>query len=286
MQSLYIQEKITIRDENCINIYFNQISKYKPLSPNEEIELFYRAKSGDNSAIEKIIYSNLRFVVSVAKQYQRQGLSLADLISEGNLGLLIAIKKFEPSKGFKFISYAVWWIRQSIINAINNYYNIIPFPANKINLSLKIYRVYIQLYQKLEREPTIEELSKETKLDPKNIYNFFYYITRHFYLSDPIDNEEEKTYLDVIPAENSENFKIFINHTKDIILLLLKKLSEKEAEVLKLYYGINCNYPHTLLEISEKLNISKERVRQLKDNALKKLSAIVKQKKLKNFFYN
>ena len=250
-----------------------EINEIPLLHAHEEIELAARIRAGDQEALEMLTKSNLRFVVSVAKQYQNQGLSLGDLINEGNLGLLKAATRFDESRGFKFISYAVWWIRQSILQALAEQSRIVRIPLNRIGALNKIEKLFSTLEQEYEREPTKEELAEEMDMSPSDISDLMSNTSKQLSLDAPIDEEEENKLMDIIedsemPAPDyylqTESLRIEIERT-------LASLENREAEVIRLYFGLGIEHPLTLEEIGQRFMLTRERVRQIKEKALRRL---------------
>jgi len=259
--------------EDSLDQYLREINEIPLLQSEEEISLAKRIRGGDQEALERLTKANLRFVVSVAKQYQNQGLSLGDLINEGNLGLIKAATRFDESRGFKFISYAVWWIRQSILQALAEQSRIVRIPLNRIGTLNKIERLFATLEQDFEREPTADEIAEELDMSPIEIANLITSTSRQLSLDAPIDEEEENKLIDIIenagmPAPDSqlqfESMQIEIERA-------LASLEEREAEVIRLYFGISLEHPLTLEEIGQKFNLTRERVRQIKEKALRRL---------------
>lgn len=274
MKQLKITYKITNRDSSSIKSYFNEISKVKLLDESEEIELTKKIKKGDKQALEKLILANLRFVVSVAKQYQNQGVPFDDLINEGNLGLIKAATRFDETKGFKFISYAVWWIRQSMMQSIIESSKIVRIPSNQFASINKMKKATSKFQHEHEREPTSKELAdvldeKESKIKNLMLVDSKSYISIDSY----IDDDEERTYLDILPIQNEEDIEKKINNESFVqdLKKVIDKLKYKEKEILCMYYGIMNYSPMTLEEIGEYLDLTRERVRQIKDNAIKSL---------------
>lgn len=274
MRALVITNSITRRDSRSIEKYLNEIAKYDVLTPEEELELFQRFRNGDERAFSKIIRANLRFVVSVAKQYQHVGLSLNDLINEGNMGLIKAARRFDETKGFKFISYAVWWIRQTILQAINDKARKIRVPQNQQTTSSKIIKMRDELMKDLEREPSLEELAEGMDMEESDIEKSLqsYQLCRS--LNAPMDSEEDFTLENVLEDEKIDSPDDKMVHKESLrieALEMLKTLSPREAEILSLFFGINRKRAHSLNDIADYFDLSRERVRQIKDRALLKL---------------
>ena len=274
MRALKITNTITRRDQLSMDKYLNEISTYEVLSPEEELELFQRYRVGDERAFEKIIHHNLRFVVSVSKKYQHLGLNLGDLISEGNIGLIKAAQRFDETKGFKFISYAVWWIRQSILQAVNEKGRKIKLPSNMSGDTAKIMDAISIFQQQEERSPTIEELATFTELKPSHIKRCLETYKQCSSIDAPV-RDDEYTPLSALMADTeikSPDFRLSVRASQQIEALeLLKKLPPRQAEVLELYFGLGNKESHTLGDIGEILDISRERVRQIRDRALRQL---------------
>ena len=277
MRQLKISNKITKRES---------ISLDKYLSPEEEAELARRIHEGDTLALEQLTRANLRFVVSVAKQYQNQGLSLNDLINEGNVGLLKAAKRFDETKGFKFISYAVWWIRQSILQAIVEYSRIVRLPVNKVSIYNKVHQAFISFIQQFEREPSNEELGELLELDPAVVGEALTSAKKYVEFDAPVSNEEsEATLLDLFISEDNErpDKKIMEESLKNEVLIGLSVLSPREMEVLKAYYGLGNIQSLNLEEIGELYGLTRERVRQIKERALRRLRRSVNKSVFESF---
>ncbi len=280
-----ITKQFTNRESQSLDKYLQDISKVELLTPEQEIELAIRIKKGDQSALEALTKANLRFVVSVAKQYQNQGLSLGDLINEGNLGLMKAARRFDETRGFKFISYAVWWIRQSILQALAEQSRIVRLPLNRIGALSKIGKAYSNLKQEYEREPSPEELANELEMEVDEISDTLKLSGKPVSMDAPFTSDEENSLLDVIennqqPAPDDE----LINESLKVeIRSLLSELPEREAEVLRLYFGLDVDFSMTLEEIGEKFNLTRERVRQIKEKAIRRLRHTSKSKNLKSY---
>ncbi|MCC8174619.1 MAG: RNA polymerase sigma factor RpoD/SigA [Odoribacter sp.] len=288
MRQLKITKQITGRDSYSIEKYLQEIGKIHVLSPDEEAVLAKRIRSGDKQAREKLVLSNLRFVVSVAKQYQNHGLTLGDLINEGNLGLLKAAECFDETKGFKFISYAVWWIRQSILQAIAENARLIRLPLNKISTINKVNKCYTQLEQEYQREPTAEEIAEKMEIPAEDVKENMKIAVKPVSMDAPLTNDEEAiTLYDIyIPTDtslpvpetvlNNDSLKTDIRST-------LSHLSDREAEILMMYYGLDGYPPMSLEEIGTRLGLTSERVRQVKNKSIRKLKEVAHVKKLKTY---
>lgn len=286
MRQLKITNKITTRESLALDKYLNDIGKISMLSADEEAELARRIRTGDQEALERLTQANLRFVVSVAKQYQNQGLSLSDLINEGNVGLMKAAKRFDETKGFKFISYAVWWIRQSILQAIVEYSRIVRLPLNKVGSYNKINEAFISFVQEFEREPSTEELAEILDMSPKEVTNMLRGNTRHVSVDAPINGEDsEATMLDVIMSEDeiSPDSSLMEQSLREEVQQGLSILSPREVEVLSSYYGLNEYKALTLEEIGELYGLTRERVRQIKERAIRRLRKSYNRNELKTY---
>lgn len=283
MRQLKIFRQITRRDDNSVNLYFQEVNKCQMVSAEEEVELSFRIRNGDNIALRKLVEANLRFVISVAKQYQSQGLSLADLISEGNVGLIKAAKRFDETRGFKFISYAVWWIRQSIMQAILEQTRLVRLPLNRVSTMKKISKASSYLEQQYEREPSNNELAEYLDIKEDLISENDKIKNRQVSFDMPfsLDDENSSSLYDVIPSENfsSPDGDLLSESVKISLSRALKKLTKREAEIMNLSFGLNNNSAHSLHEISCLLDISTERVRQVKRVGLIKLERIISGKK-------
>ncbi|HUX93172.1 MAG TPA: sigma-70 family RNA polymerase sigma factor [Ignavibacteriaceae bacterium] len=280
-----ITKQFTNRESQSLDKYLQEIGKVDLLTPDQEIELAIRIKKGDQLALELLTKANLRFVVSVSKQYQNQGLSLGDLINEGNLGLIKAAKRFDETRGFKFISYAVWWIRQSILQALAEQSRIVRLPLNRVGALNKIGRAYSNLEQEFEREPTAVELATELEMDVLDVAETLKISSRHVSMDAPFTQGEENSLLDVI--ENDElptpDYTLMIESLKSEINHALSTLSERESEVIRLYFGLNKEHSLTLEEIGERFNLTRERVRQIKEKAIRRLRHASRSKNLKSY---
>ncbi|TXB68880.1 sigma-70 family RNA polymerase sigma factor [Phaeodactylibacter luteus] len=288
MRQLKITNKITARESLALDKYLNDIGKIPMLAPEEEAELARRIRQGDQEALDKLTRSNLRFVVSVAKQYQNQGLSLSDLINEGNVGLMKAARRFDETKGFKFISYAVWWIRQSILQAIVEYSRIVRLPLNKVGSYNKVNEAFLSFVQEFEREPTHEELADLLGISPKEISNMLKGNGRHVSVDAPMSGEDgDSTMLDVISADEegsaAPDGSLMEQSLKDEVQQGLSILSPREVEVLSSYYGLNGHKSLTLEEIGDLYGLTRERVRQIKERAIRRLRKSYNRNALKSY---
>jgi RNA polymerase primary sigma factor len=282
-----LEKQFTNRESKSLDKYFHDIGKIGLLSAEEEIDLARRIKKGDRKAAERLIVANLRFVVSVAKQYQNQSLSLGDLINEGNLGLIKAAEKFDETRGFKFISYAVWWIRQSILQAIAQQSRIIRLPLNQIGMINKINKTFQKLEQQYERKPGINEVAGELDMNPENIVDAVSKNKRFVSLDAPVspDESNKNKIKDVLPGNDqpSPDTMLMQESLQYEVNDILSTLNGREADVLKLYYGINAEKAATLEEIGERFNLTRERVRQIKEKALRNLKHSIKTRRLRVF---
>ena len=286
MRQLKISKSITNRESQSIEKYLQEIGKVDLLTAEEEVELAKRIKQGDQEALEKLVKANLRFVVSVAKQYQNQSLSLNDLINEGNVGLVKAAQKFDETRGFKFISYAVWWIRQSIMQALAEQSRLVRLPLNKIGSLTKIHKAFAELEQKYERDPSEEELSEILEMDSNEIKSTMGVSSRHVSVDAPFVDGESNSLLDVLENANADNTDEHLTYNDSLRVECersLSTLTEREREVVRMFFGIGMEHPMTLEDIGEALDITRERVRQIKDKAINKLRSAHRSKPLKAY---
>ncbi|MDA3955049.1 MAG: RNA polymerase sigma factor RpoD/SigA [Bacteroidales bacterium] len=285
MRQLKIIKQVTNRETASLDKYLHEIGKIDLLTADQEVELARKVRIGDSLALEKLIKANLRFVVSVSKQYQNQGLTLPDLINEGNLGLIKAAKRFDETRGFKFISYAVWWIRQSILQALAEQARIVRLPLNKIGSINKINRALAVLEQKFEREPSIEEISITLELAPNDIKEAMKCAGRHVSMDAPLTDGEDGDMYDVLLSKDnaSPDGTLLNDSLRKEIERALSSLTEREANIIRLYFGLNGKHPFTLEEIGEEFNLTRERVRQIKEKAIKRLKHTTRSKILKTY---
>ncbi len=286
MRQLKITKSITNRESQSLEKYLQEIGKVELISPEEEVKLAIRIKQGDQKALDKLTKANLRFVVSVAKQYQNQGLSLPDLINEGNLGLIKAAQRFDETRGFKFISYAVWWIRQSILQALAEQSRIVRLPLNKVGLTNRIQKAYSQLEQQFEREPSAEELAELLELDIDEVSSTMGIAGRHVSMDTPLSDGEENTLIDVLENPNAEMANLNIEHKESLkqeIDRSLRTLTERQKEVICFFFGIGVDHPMSLEDIGDRFNLTRERVRQIKDKAITKLRSNTRSKMLRSY---
>ncbi len=286
MRQLRISKQITQRDDGSLDKYLSDISKLEMITHHEEVELAKRIRQGDKVALDRLIRANLRFVVSVAKQYQNQGLPLQDLITEGNIGLIKAAERFDETRGFKFISYAVWWIRQSILQALAEQARIVRLPLNRIANIAKVNRIISQLEQSEERDLTPNEIASEAGLTIEEVNSSLMYRAKYSSLDAPVSSGDDTvSLLDLLKDDTSdvpEKTLLYESLKKDI-QRVVATLPEREGEVLKYAFGLDGKYPLSLEEIGVKMNLTKERVRQIKDKALQKLKFSEKNKVLKSY---
>jgi RNA polymerase primary sigma factor len=285
MRQLKITKQVTNRETASLDKYLQEIGRVDLITAEEEVELAQRIKAGDELALEKLTKANLRFVVSVAKQYQNQGLSLPDLINEGNLGLIKAARRFDETRGFKFISYAVWWIRQSILQALAEQSRIVRLPLNKIGSINKINKAYAQLEQELERPPTSLEVAKALDLTEEEVKQAQKNSGRHVSMDAPLVEGEDSNMYNVIGSEDSPNPDegLMIDSLRQEIERSLATLTSREGEVVRAYFGLNGEHAMTLEEIGEAFDLTRERVRQIKEKAIRRLKHTSRSKILKTY---
>ena len=285
MRQLKITKQVTNRDTLSLDKYLHEIGKVELLSAEKEVELAKRIKKGDRQALEILIKANLRFVVSVSKQYQNQGLSLPDLINEGNLGLIKSAERFDETRGFKFISYAVWWIRQSILQALAEQARIVRLPLNKIGSINKINKAFSKLEQEYQREPTIEEVAELMESKPELVEDSLNFSSIHVSMDAPLREEEANNMYDVMLNDDSPDpdEKLMDSSLRQEIERSLGTLGDREAEILRFYFGLNRYQPHTLEEIGVEFGLTRERVRQIKEKAIKKLKNQYRNRLLKSY---
>lgn len=268
-----ITKQYTNRESQSLDKYLQEIGKVSLLNPEQEIELAIRIKKGEQLALEQLTKANLRFVVSVAKQYQNQGLSLGDLINEGNLGLIKAAKRFDETRGFKFISYAVWWIRQSILQAIAEQARIVRLPLNQVGSLNRINKAFSKLEQEFEREPSVDELAHILEMGEDKVIDSMKISGRHVSVDAPFRDDEDGNLLDVLANNDAPNSDLLLMNEslQREIGRSLSTLTDKEQEVLRMFFGIGITHPLSLEEIGEKFNLTRERVRQIKEKAIRRL---------------
>lgn len=285
MRQLKITKQVTNRETASLDKYLQEIGKVELITAEEEVELARRIRQGDQAALEKLTKANLRFVVSVSKQYQNQGLSLPDLINEGNLGLIKAAQRFDETRGFKFISYAVWWIRQSILQALAEQSRIVRLPLNKIGSINKINKAFSKLEQEYEREPSAEEIAGLLELTENDVKESMKNSGRHISMDAPLVQGEESNMYDVLRSNDSPSPEAgLINDSlRKEIDRALSTLTAREADVIKYYFGLNGEHAMTLEEIGEKFDLTRERVRQIKEKAIRRLKQTSRSKILKTY---
>jgi len=286
MRQLKITKSITNRESQSLEKYLQEIGKVDLLTPEEEVDLAKKIKEGDQEALEKLTKANLRFVVSVAKQYQNQGLSLSDLINEGNLGLIKAAQRFDETRGFKFISYAVWWIRQSILQALAEQSRIVRLPLNKVGSLNKINRAFSELEQEYEREPSSEELADLLEISSDEVETTLGVAARHVSMDAPFVDGEDNSLLDVLENAGTPGTDTKLEYAESLrreIERSLNTLTERQCDVIKLYFGIGIEHPMSLEDIGDRFGLTRERVRQIKDKAINKLRSASRSKLLKHY---
>jgi RNA polymerase primary sigma factor len=285
MRQLKIKKQVTSRETPSLDKYLLEIGKIELISADEEVDLAKKIREGDLDARDRLINANLRFVVSVSKQYQHQGLSLQDMINEGNLGLIKAAERFDETRGFKFISYAVWWIRQSILQALAEQSRIVRLPLNRVGHINKMKRVFTELEQRYEREPTTLEISQALELAPADVKKAINNSVRYISMDAPLSEDEGGSMYDVLFSEDtsSPDKELITDSLGKEIERVLNTLTKREAEVIRLYYGLSGRQSHTLEEIGEEFNITRERIRQIKEKGIKRLKPTSKSKLLKTY---
>lgn len=273
MRQLKISKSITNREQGALDKYLADIAKEPMITPDEEVELAQKIKMGDQIALDRLVRANLRFVVSVAKQYQNQGLSLADLINEGNVGLIKAAQRFDETKGFKFISYAVWWIRQAILQAVAEQSRMVRLPLNQVGFISRVKKTASYLEQLYQRKPTIKEIADELDMPEEKIETALKVNAKEVSMDAPISSDDDMTFIDtVIPEDNYDADRIVVSESESAaIKRSLSVLNEKERKIIIYYFGLDSNKSYTLEEIGYMMDMTRERVRQVKDKALKKL---------------
>jgi len=286
MRQLKISKQVTNRDELSIDKYLHEISKYELLTVEQEVEYAREIKNGNVEALDKLVKGNLRFVVSVAKQYQNQGLSLSDLINEGNLGLIKAAQRFDESRGFKFISYAVWWIRQSILQSLAEHSRIVRLPQNKLSTINKINKAFVGLEQQFEREPQVQEVAESLAISPEDVKQSLLNVKRLVSMDASLkDDDNSGSYYDVVENKDTPKPDATLLHeslSKEIERVL-NTVSTRESEIIKYYYGLLGTRPKTLEEISTIMGLTKERIRQIKERTILKLKNTSRSKLLRKY---
>ena len=273
MRQLKISKSITNREQGALDKYLADIAKEPMITPDEEVELAQKIKMGDQIALDRLVRANLRFVVSVAKQYQNQGLGLADLINEGNVGLIKAAQRFDETKGFKFISYAVWWIRQAILQAVAEQSRMVRLPLNQVGFISRVKKTASYLEQLYQRKPTIKEIADELDMPEEKIETALKVNAKEVSMDAPISSDDDMTFIDtMVPEDNYEADKLVMSESESIaIRRSLSVLNEKERKIIVYYFGLDSKKSYTLEEIAYMMDMTRERVRQVKDKALKKL---------------
>lgn len=285
MRQLKISKQVTNRDALSLDKYLQEIGKEEMITAEEEVELARRIKAGDDEALDKMVRANLRFVISVSKQYQNQGLSLSDLINEGNMGLIKAARRFDETRGFKFISYAVWWIRQSILQALAEQARIVRLPLNKIGSLNRINRAFAKLEQEFEREPSPDEVATALDIPTKDVKESLKTQGRHVSMDAPLAQGEEGNMYDVLQSLDSlpPDSNLLDDSLQKEIERTLGTLAPREADILKLFFGLNGYPQHSLEEIAQEFSLTRERVRQIKEKAIRRLKQSSRSKNLKSF---
>ncbi|MEO5682263.1 MAG: RNA polymerase sigma factor RpoD/SigA [Chitinophagaceae bacterium] len=286
MRQLKITKSITNRESQSLEKYLQEIGKVELISPEEEVKLAGLIRQGDQGALDRLTKANLRFVVSVAKQYQNQGLSLPDLINEGNLGLIKAAQRFDETRGFKFISYAVWWIRQSILQSLAEQARIVRLPLNKVGLTNRIQKAFSQLEQEYEREPSADEIAELLKLDIDEVTSTLSINARHVSMDTPLSEGEDGTLIDLMENPNAIRTERNIEHDESLKVEIersLKALTERQKEVICYFFGIGIDHPMSLEDIGDHFSLTRERVRQIKDKAITKLKTTNRTRILRSY---
>jgi len=285
MRQLIITKQVTNRENTSLDKYLHEIGKVDLISAEEEVDLAQKIHNGDMNARDRLINANLRFVVSVSKQYLNKGMSLADMITEGNLGLIKAAERFDETKGFKFISYAVWWIRQSILLAMAEQTRIVRLPLNRYSQINKIKKTVDVLEQKFEREPTVPEITQAIELAPNDVAEAIKNAGRYISFDAPLGQDEETNMYDVLLNEDNSgpDKKLMTDSLRKEIDRVINTLTQREGNIIRIYYGLNGNHAHTLEEIGEQYNLTRERVRQIKERAIRRLKHTANKKVLKTY---
>ena len=285
MRQLKITKQVTNRETDSLDKYLQDIGKLDLITADEEVALAQRIKQGEKESLEKLVKANLRFVVSVSKQYQNKGLSLPDLINEGNLGLIKAAQRFDETRGFKFISYAVWWIRQSILQALAEQSRIVRLPLNKIGSMNKINKAHIKLEQLNERAPHAGEIADLLDITENEVKDSFRHSRRHVSMDAPLIQDEDNTLYDVLGSDesNTPETDLMLDSLRKEIFRVIATLATREADVIKLYFGLERKHPMTLEEIAEEFDLTRERVRQIKEKAIRRLKQTPRSQILKSY---
>ena len=285
MRQLKIFKQITNRETQSLDKYLQEIGKIDLITADEEVRLAQRIREGDQSALDKMVKANLRFVVSVAKQYQNQGLTLGDLINEGNVGLVKAATRFDETRGFKFISYAVWWIRQCILQALAEQSRVVRLPLNRVSTLNKLNRTFSSLEQKFQRDPSPEEIAEVMEIAPEEIFDTVQMGNRQVSIDAPFRSGEDGDMLDILQDESEDSPDSLLIHSslREDVLRSISTLTKREADVILRYYGLNGNQAMSLEEIGEQMNITRERVRQIKEKSLRRLRHTSRSSILKHY---
>jgi RNA polymerase primary sigma factor len=286
MRQLKITKQITNRETQSLDKYLQEIGKVDLITAEMEVDLARRIRQGDQAALEKLAKANLRFVVSVAKQYQNNGLSLNDLINEGNVGLIKAASRFDETRGFKFISYAVWWIRQSILQALAEQARVVRLPLNRVGSLNKMYKAFAELEQKFQREPSVDELAECLQVTPEEIETTIRSAGKHVSVDAPFaQGEADNSLLDVLESDNqaTPDSALMADSLRREVQRALATLTQRESDILSCYFGLNDQHPMTLEEIGDKFSITRERVRQIKEKATRRLRTAARSRTLKTF---
>jgi RNA polymerase primary sigma factor len=285
MRQLKITKQVTNRESYSLDKYLQEIAKTDLIDEDQEVVLAKKIRKGDNVALNMLVRANLRFVVSVAKQYQNQGLGLPDLINEGNLGLIKAAQRFDETRGFKFISYAVWWIRQSILQALAEHSRVVRLPLNKIGSINKVSKTFGSLEQRYERNPTTEEIADELDVSQKEVKQSLLSSNRNISMDAPLTPDEDNTLYDILLSKSTSNpdKELLVESLRKEIERSLSTLTPREASIIRMYYGLSGKHAHTLDEIGEDFYLTRERVRQIKENALNQLKHRSRSKMLKTY---
>jgi RNA polymerase primary sigma factor len=285
MRQLKITKQVTNRETPALDKYLHEIGKVKLISTDEEVGLAKLIRLGDAKSLERLVNSNLRFVVSVAKQYQNQGLTLSDLINEGNLGLIKAAQRFDETRGFKFISYAVWWIRQSILQALAEQARIVRLPLNKIGSINKVNNTFARLEQEFQREPTSDEIADVLQIAAGEVKDALKVSSRHISMDAPLKRDEDNTLYDILLEKDTESPDAYLlnDSLRKEIERCLSTLSHREADIIRLYYGLSSEPPYSLEEIGKLFNLTRERVRQIKEKGIKRLKHTYRSKVLRSY---
>ena len=286
IDDIVLKYTVPLEDESVVSNYIDMFKSFPKLTKEEEYELAVRAKNGDMEAFRKLVEANLRFVVYTANKYKGCGLPLADLINEGTVGLIQAAKRFDPERGVRFISYAVWWIRQAIVQALAEQAGVVKLPLKQAPILLRIRQTYSELFQKFGREPTTEEIAEELGMEPSDVEDILRVVSMHLSLELPInkDDNDDRTYMDLLESSTpSAEDEAIMASMVSVVHELISQLPEREAKIIKLRFGIDCDRPYTLEEIGKMMGISRERVRQIESRALTKLRRLAQAKKLEDY---